>query len=136
MKVVEQLNLNPFEIFGVPFEFHIENLEKIYFELFQQAKNDLEKLSKINQAYLLLKNPILRAKTLCRIFNFTKPDMSVAKIVFTWLNLPMETHEKLRTEIYEKILEFAQKSDWKNTWHYLQKYAYINRLIEDNSQKH
>ncbi len=112
--------MNPFKIFAIEEKFEITELDEKYFLLFRTSYNKEE----LNAAYKMLKDPIERAKTLCKINGYTTPDQTIAKEV-----LNIKATQEILTQIYNMVIENAINNQWDNTWKYLQKYSYIKRML-------
>lgn len=121
---------NAFEIFELKPTFKIENLDNLYFEKYKAAlQNNQEEIELINNSYKLLKNEIERAKLLCKLNNETEPDHYLAKQMFDVMSKPDEEKELMLVNTKNEIIKHAKDENWKETWHNLQKYSYIYRLL-------
>lgn len=117
--------MNPFNVFNIEPEFKIDELDDKYYQLYKTCQDK----SLINEAYEILKDDIKRAKNLCEINNQTQASPNIAKEMFALINKTYEEKTQLLNESKEKIIENACAENWGLTWHYLQKYSYIKRMI-------
>jgi DNA repair ATPase RecN len=120
--------MNPFNLLKIKPQFEIYNLDEQYYKLYKTAEDK----SALNQAYSVLKNDIDRAKTLCEINQCTQIDSNIAKEIMPFIYKSYEEKIKLLKEIQQNIIENACAANWKVTWHYLQKYSYIKRMVDQH----
>ncbi len=104
---------DPFKTFNLSYNFKIENLEKIYFNLY---KTYPEK-HLLNEAFIILKDPIKKAGFLCNYFGFIEFDKGIPKKL-------LQEHFDVKI-LFNEIVFLAENNEWEKCWEKIQIYNYI-----------
>lgn len=117
-------SIDPFKIFGIPYEFETPNLDSIYYSLYKKNEN----LENLNLAYKILTNIEQKLFFLCDFHHTSKPDRDILCDV---LNILKENKTKSAKDLAQfklnESIKFALQNEWQNCWHEFQAYLYLNK---------
>jgi len=149
---------DPFEVLGLEksYPVDLENLEKHYFEAQKKTHPDrfvgidegqkqevLRRSGEVNQAYLLLKDPLQRAAYLLKVVGVEPltQDPEILIKIMEW-NERLEAGEDLKTELsaeegslFNGLEDAFEDDDYEKARIFLYRLTYVKKLLKDRATK-